>query len=643
MSWLEDFLYRKTHVINSATGAGTNYQKRIKVHKSPSFSLGSAINIKANNAHQGIATDGTYIYTTSSDHIYKYTKDGTPQTSRDTSGDGSYGDHNGDLCAVGGRLYIGTCNYPDSPHHAAISVYQASDLSYIGEYLFSDEPDWISGVSHKDGYFYCIWGNNKRVIWKMSLSGDTSFTKEAEYDLPAPIFTGDYQGCDWYDDYMFCTIHGGGALEEVHVYYFTGTDFLLHQRLPMITWSAVGWSGTAEASQGLSIENDGGAYYVWWASRGNPSPPGNDFAKSLLGIVASDSGEDVYAIEKCKNDFGDIRFTKDDGITELDYWIEECLEGSVATFWIKVPEDLSSENKTIYIYYGKLDATYPFGNDQAKMDAVFLFADHFYGGSIDTNKWNTLGDPTVSDGEAHLDNDDGIHSKTTYGNGHAFVARSKCDEQDVEFLAAAEEGGEHNNILSIQNSDATGPDDFDKYKFPQSKKEGVVNDYLYTTYLDFRNVFFIYQVIKVSNSKVIVYQDTITLTRTNSTYIPTVNLRIRFHVWDSSQESQLDIDYCYIRKYVDPEPTNGSWGSEEESPYKYERNLTISHPGLKRVKIKNPSGTVIYDSGILSDISENIFTTLHGVTIVDYPGLYTLITTTLDGTEHTRLFNITAS
>ena len=35
-----------------------------------------------------------------------------------------------------------------------------------------------------------------------------------------------------------------------------------------------------------------------------------------------DSGEDVYLGDKSKTDFGDIRFTKSDGITELDYWMQ---------------------------------------------------------------------------------------------------------------------------------------------------------------------------------------------------------------------------------------------------------------------------------------------------------------------------------
>ena len=60
----------------------------------------------------------------------------------------------------------------------------------------------------------------------------------------------------------------------------------------------------------------------------------------------------------CRADFGDIRFTDSDGITELSYWMEQKVDGDYAVFWVKIPSiPQSPETKTIYIYYGKEDAT----------------------------------------------------------------------------------------------------------------------------------------------------------------------------------------------------------------------------------------------------------------------------------------------
>jgi len=74
--------------------------------------------------------------------------------------------------------------------------------------------------------------------------------------------------------------------------------------------------------------------------------------------VGADSGEDVYLNGHCRTDFGDVRFTDSDGITELPYWMEEKVDGDYAIFWVKVPSiPASPDSTTIYIYYGNPSAT----------------------------------------------------------------------------------------------------------------------------------------------------------------------------------------------------------------------------------------------------------------------------------------------
>ncbi|MHA2066432.1 MAG: DUF2341 domain-containing protein, partial [Candidatus Thorarchaeota archaeon] len=103
----------------------------------------------------------------------------------------------------------------------------------------------------------------------------------------------------------------------------------------------------------------------------------------------SDTGNNVHT-PGCKSDFGDIRFTSDDGVTKLDYWLEYVDdEGGgqyTATFWVEVMDSLDY-NQTIYIYYGNSGAS-----SISDGDATFLFFDAFDGSVIDTDKWNvTLG------------------------------------------------------------------------------------------------------------------------------------------------------------------------------------------------------------------------------------------------------------
>lgn len=64
---------------------------------------------------------------------------------------------------------------------------------------------------------------------------------------------------------------------------------------------------------------------------------------------------DVSYDSDMKPDFSDLRFTKDDKVTELNYWIEEYTPFSRATIWVKVPS-IPTTGTTIYVYYGNAGA-----------------------------------------------------------------------------------------------------------------------------------------------------------------------------------------------------------------------------------------------------------------------------------------------
>jgi hypothetical protein len=98
----------------------------------------------------------------------------------------------------------------------------------------------------------------------------------------------------------------------------------------------------------------------------------------------------VYVGSNCRADFGDIRFTTNDGTTLLDYWMETYTSGTSALFWVEVAGDLSTVDKTIYVYYGNSSAT-----DASNGDNTFRLFDHFADASIDTAKWDVGGTGTA--------------------------------------------------------------------------------------------------------------------------------------------------------------------------------------------------------------------------------------------------------
>ena len=92
--------------------------------------------------------------------------------------------------------------------------------------------------------------------------------------------------------------------------------------------------------------------------------------------VGADSGADVYLGTHVRDDFKDVRFTDDDGSTVLDCFMETFTSGSVATFWVEVADDLTSVNRTIYIYYDKAAETTIVSN--AIATNIFQLREHKY-------------------------------------------------------------------------------------------------------------------------------------------------------------------------------------------------------------------------------------------------------------------------
>jgi hypothetical protein len=100
----------------------------------------------------------------------------------------------------------------------------------------------------------------------------------------------------------------------------------------------------------------------------------------------TDSPGVVYLGGNVRDDFGDIRFTKSDGVTLLDYWIESYTSGVSAVVWVEVDSIPASPNTaSIYLYYGNPSAT-----SASNGAATFaLFDDFSYTDSPANHGWST--------------------------------------------------------------------------------------------------------------------------------------------------------------------------------------------------------------------------------------------------------------
>ena len=76
---------------------------------------------------------------------------------------------------------------------------------------------------------------------------------------------------------------------------------------------------------------------------------------NLEWVYGSDRGYTVYLSIHSQLDFDDIRFTDNDKVTKLDYWIRNYTLGVNMTVWVEVADVLvvgsGPSTVSIYVYY----------------------------------------------------------------------------------------------------------------------------------------------------------------------------------------------------------------------------------------------------------------------------------------------------
>ena len=283
----------------------------------------------------------------------------------------------------------------------------------------------------------------------------------------------------------------------------------------------------------------------------------------------TDGGEHVYCNNHCRDDFGDIRLTKSDGETLLDYWMEEYTSGDKATFWVKVPSIPASPDKaTIYIYYGKSDAT-----TTSNGDNTFLFFDDFEGTSLDTSKWQyDTGWFSVSNSAARctskqkeirsIENTFGdveVRAKWRFSSGaRGHICFRK--EYDGNIISRVRDKGYDINFRN-PNSDEN------LRKWPGSGAScSTLDTSSYTYSADTWCIGFIRGYGSSLEAKPT--EDATLLSATDTTF-SSGEIGIGTDDLVTIGTDYVEFDWIFVRKYVSPEPSHGAWGNEEEQSASY--------------------------------------------------------------------------
>lgn len=112
-----------------------------------------------------------------------------------------------------------------------------------------------------------------------------------------------------------------------------------------------------------------------------------------VGQSSGATGEDIDCEGYVLDSFDDLRFTENDGVTLLPYWIEEITGANpnlLAKVWVKLP-NFAQDTPDFYMYYNN-----PGASAYSNGDDTFEFFDDFDGPTLDTSKWYTIGSPTLT-------------------------------------------------------------------------------------------------------------------------------------------------------------------------------------------------------------------------------------------------------
>jgi len=288
----------------------------------------------------------------------------------------------------------------------------------------------------------------------------------------------------------------------------------------------------------------------------------------------TDSGEDVYLGGKCRTDFGDIRFTDNDGQTLLDYWIESKADSDNAVIWVKVADDLSSADVPIYIYYGNASAT-----SISNID-TYLLGDDFLGTVLDTNKWEASAGLTysVSDSKLHVTGCPEDKWGTLFGF-KALQGGVTFNPPDNSYLIELKDiywnDGDSSSplykwgiILSNGTDYALPISEFidDAWAANTGQKEAHIESNSYAsgqgTLPHSGTAQFKLQVDQNSNAEIFWNGTSILGPYSSTTAIAQLWLLVNRYSTDPFAQ-EVSIDRILMRKYVSPEPTHGAWGNEE--------------------------------------------------------------------------------
>jgi hypothetical protein len=267
----------------------------------------------------------------------------------------------------------------------------------------------------------------------------------------------------------------------------------------------------------------------------------------------TDNAGNVYLNSHSRTDFGDVRFTASDGVTPLNYWMQSQTASNSATIWVQIPDDLSTNAATIYIYYGNPTAT-----TTSNGYNTFQFFDDF---STTPNGW------TFSGSNAYISN--GLLTINSISSAQSFAYKTAPTAlTNYRFSFSESFTGNNAGFRAWPKATATSninlPGVFvgrDVYYNPVNQVSYITQGGVSLPRLNpARNANWHTITVTKYGSTYTDYWDALTSTATDST-AETGNYVQFACEWNAG--GGLNVDWIFLSKYVNPEPAHGEWEPEQ--------------------------------------------------------------------------------
>jgi len=273
--------------------------------------------------------------------------------------------------------------------------------------------------------------------------------------------------------------------------------------------------------------------------------------KLLVGKSSSASGENVDCADHCEADFDDLRFTKSDGTTLLDYWIES-ISGSgssaLATVWIETILLDNAADTTIYMYYGNASASAASNGDN-----TFVFFDDFSGAYPGTKWTGTTALGTVADG---------ILTCTGNGNWRTMCSTISASSTTTALYCYAQINSAVIASFGFSNTTNTHYSRFyvDGTNSNLQSSDGTTGSNVVSnlTLNAYRN----FHILVRGSTNMRAFDNNVEVTGSPKTTNPS-NVIMPIAINTNTADVNILVDWIFITKFTATEPTWKSYGSEE--------------------------------------------------------------------------------